>query len=111
MKTLHCAECGAQLHLVRRVYNQKIYNLVVPHTCEEIPEDNQSVEEKLVEAKPVSPPPNVDELFNSFKFVKKLNKLPDKSKVVEPGDRRPKEIVKSTAPKNLLEELKGIEDV
>lgn len=100
-KFVYCSHCGTKLPITRKAmpkYNT-VVEIIPPHECpgEVVPFDVQ---------------PNPAPSMADDKFIQKLNELnplPEGSTVsFEPGDRRPKDIVKdaTTAPKTLLDVLK-----
>ena len=117
-KEFYCAECGLEILVYRKALQaqQRIVDLVAPHTCsEDDPKIPFNVESLPAIVKKKS---KVDEIFDSFKFVKKLNGLSkplkkgsyEVEKVEESGDKRPKEDRRetSTAPEGLLGMLKNM---
>ena len=124
-KTYYCAGCGLELLVHRKAYpnQQKIVNVVEPHECAE-----SDISEPL-ELKPNKREGaiNLNHIFDSFKFVSKLNDLQEKTekpKVIERDtgmkdmheknyglrDRRPKdEIRTSTAPQGILGAVKDMD--
>jgi hypothetical protein len=117
-KTYYCAGCGLELLVHRKAYpkQQKIVDVVEPHKCSESGILEPS-ELKPIEAKKTV---DLNEIFDSFKFVSKLNGLEEKTEKPEvledpPAefidgvgvnhlrDRRPKEDLRtSTAPRGIL---------
>jgi hypothetical protein len=96
-KIFHCSECGARLDSARKVLKNKqvILNLIIPHDC------SDEFIENITDA---------DEPVN----VVKMDLAETEKKVaaahfpnIEPGDRRDKDKVKSTAPANLLDQVKS----
>ena len=116
MKYVHCAQCGMELEVLRKAVpsEHKIYEVVEPHACGEL--DGVTFEEEVKEEGKKPPTPKLGALFDSFKFVQKLNKLSTKPSPMQPqevGDKRDKdhlrkEIPTSTAPLNLLNRMKDI---
>ena len=127
-RDLHCAGCGKQLIIMKMALpsKAKVISLVNPHECEV---DAMATEEVVFEPDPGIPPTydeeanpekkkSVNELFDSFDFVKKLNKEEEEKKVVfderDPGDRRGKEhqreeiLQTSTAPDNIVRNVPGV---
>ena len=117
MKFVYCAQCGEKLEVYRKAVPklQKIFDLIRPHNCGEITlEDvNEEAVEKIVENEVNQTPPSskLDKMFDSFKFVKKLNDLKPKVSPLEAetGDRRNKDDLRkeitSSAPTNLISSL------
>jgi len=113
-RVVYCAQCGKELEVHRKAVpsEQKIYEVIEPHTCTET--KLEDIEEVLKdEKKPLTP--KLDNLFNSFKFVQKLNKLATKPSPLnqETGDKRDKEYLRkelltSTAPLNLLNNVRNL---
>ena len=101
-KFVYCSHCGTKLPITRRAMPK--YNIIVeiipPHECSE-------------EVVPFDVKPNPAPTMSNDKFIQKLNELnplPEGSTPsFDPGDRRPKDIVKdaTTAPKTLLDVLKS----
>jgi len=121
-KKFHCAECGKELKIIQKTipYKGIVMNLVEPHVCEEGEElDERELEGmktpagafKILDGDRVKGlDKKIDELFNDFPFVQKLNKATAEHEVVtqEAGDKRDKkdlrqELVISTAPLSALE--------
>jgi hypothetical protein len=101
-----CSECGTKLNIYRRAlpkYNT-IIELVPSHICSEEP-----VEIDLT----INPIP-LESIKPVGKFASKLHKLQPPPKSLpdgiaiptEPGDRRPKDVVKSIAPQGILDAIK-----
>lgn len=119
-RIVYCAQCGMELEVHRKAVpsEQKIYEVVEPHSCGELTSEDvneETVEEEQTrnEKKPLTP--KLGALFDSFKFVQKLNKLSSKPSPMEQetGDKRDKdhlrkEIPSSTAPLNLLNRIKDL---
>jgi len=112
LRVVYCAECGMELEVRRKAVpsEQKIYEVVKPHVCTETMFEE---EVKESEKKPLSP--KLDNLFESFKFVQKLNRLSTVPSPMsqETGDKRDKEhlrkeLLTSTAPLNLLNNIRNI---
>ncbi len=115
MKNLYCAQCGQELYLIRKASRSQgiIFDMVKPHECP--PNVVFKLTENII-PKDKKSPKELNELFDSFKFVKKLNNL-DKKLEIEPTDsnhltdNRPEEFVKdptvSLAPPNLLNSLQA----
>jgi hypothetical protein len=93
-KIYHCSECGAELTFVRKVLKNKqvILNLIIPHDC------SDDFIENITDAdEPVNKPlPEKDKSEKAAHFP-----------IIEPGDKRNKDAVKSTAPGNLLNQIKS----
>lgn len=112
-KKYHCAQCAAEVKVIQRPLPQKgiVMNLVEPHSCEETKEEDKFSVESLdpVEKGVKEVKTKLDDLFNSFTFVKKLNKATEvKPMTSGPGDLRPKssrreELPTSTAPFSILD--------
>lgn len=113
MKKVYCANCGQELLFLRKASKsqQKIYDMVEPHTCEKDIKFNLT---QVVVPRKIS----TSDAESGFKFVQKLNEL-DKKLEVEPkelSDKRTSEFVKdfaensssfpSTAPENILKTVK-----
>ena len=114
VKIVYCAQCGIELEVRRKAVpvEKRIYEVVEPHTCVE---GETTFEEGIKEEKKKPLTSKLDTLFDSFKFVQKLNKLATKPSPVqqETGDKRDKkhlreEILTSTAPMNLLRNVKNL---
>lgn len=121
-KKFYCAKCGLKLEIFQKAIPHKgiIMNLVEPHECL-VNIDNVIADEKdpfagkgAFEILDESKEKKLDELFDSFPFVKSLNKATAEHEVVtqETGDKRDKEhlrkeLVTSTAPLNVLDKVKG----
>lgn len=119
-KHIYCAKCGMELKTIKKAipHEGKVIVIVEPHKCNEV-----SVEEfkgfKTAPPDKVEPVKDVrglDEIFDSFPFVQKLNKEISEhetiSDVKETGDKRDKkhlreELVTSTAPLGVLNVIKG----
>jgi len=119
MRYIFCAECGEKLEVFRKAVPslQKVFEIVGPHNCGEatLGEPSEQILEKMVENEN-KPPSKLDKLFNSFKYVQKLNNLePIETNPMnqETGDKRDKEHLRkelqtSTAPLNLLNNIKNL---
>ena len=98
MKHLRCSECGAPIEFTIKATSQlseKIIYLIKPHECTEF----KSLNDLGITPDPVPAPA-------AGKFIQKLDEL-NKSRELEPGDRRPKDVVKGTiAPQGLLDMAK-----
>lgn len=112
-KQFYCAKCGTEVLVLRKVVpsQQKIVNVIRPHECLE-GDIKLPFKIKQLKTKPKTTT-ELDKMFDGFEFVKKLNGLEPKDKLLTPiesGDKRPKEDLRqsSTAPKNLLESMKGM---
>ena len=106
-KIYHCAACGQQLEFRRKAVPKKgiILNLIAPHECSDRLNIEEFKTDPLSQPKPKS---EMEELFNSFPFVDKINKegLADPLPIT---DRREKETLRkplSTAPPSLIEMAK-----
>ena len=124
-KKFYCAKCGLKLEVFQKAIPHKgiVMNLVKPHEClvsideeedEKDPFAGKGAFEILDESKEKKLDKKVDKLFDEFPFVKKLNKATTEHEVViqETGDKRDKEhlrkeLVTSTAPLNVLDNVKG----
>ena len=132
-KSFFCAKCGQEL-LVKVMavpIKSTIIKVVEPHICsEEITSEsmNNFFPKPLPNDIKNQKTSDLDNIFNEFKFVKKLNGLPkpkpenlksdaDPSKEDRlstvfdsaPLDRRPKEILRtSTAPRSLQSQIKDV---
>ncbi len=115
-KSFFCAKCGKELKVVLKALPSKaiVVNLVEPHECNPenitepvtiaLPKVGETTEEKK----------SLNEIFDSFPYVEKLNKEEEKSKVIltKPKDQRDKEhlrkeIQTSTAPEGILRRVPG----
>ena len=127
IKIIHCAQCGMELELRRKAVpsEKRIYEVVEPHTCVEGETTlgqitdfaTETTFEQVIDLAGAKKPfkPDLDQLFESFKFVKKLNKLATKPSPIqqETGDKRNKddlrkELLTSNAPVNLLSNIKNL---
>lgn len=108
-KQLFCAQCGHELLQLKKAAGGCIYTLVEPHTC---PDNvvNPESEGEFATVEKTSKPVNLDRIFDSFKFVEKLNDLKPKSPIVskETGDKRApehtrKELQTTRAPKGIID--------
>ena len=117
LRVVYCAECGMELEVRRKAVpsEQKIYEVIRPHSCIDKLDTLTTFEEevKKEEKKPLAP--KLGALFDSFKFVQKLNKLSTAPPpmIQETGDKRDKEhlrkeLLTSTAPLNLLNNIRNI---
>lgn len=124
-KKFYCAKCGLKLEIFQKAIPHKgiVMNLVKPHECPISIDDEKNKKdpfagkgafEMLDETKEKKLDKKVDKLFDSFPFVKSLNKATAEHEVViqETGDKRDKEhlrkeLVTSTAPLNVLDKVKG----
>lgn len=126
MRIVYCAECGEQNEIRSKAIPalQKVYDLIRPHNCGK--PSLEPITEKAIkritedERKGISP--SLDALFDSFKFVRKLNGLEPESDrdsaMAEVhkenyGDKRNKdhlrkELSTSSAPLNLLSNIRSI---
>ena len=109
-KHLFCAHCGVELHIARKVAKGMIYDCVQPHNCGQL---NDPIPGTDFIPLPVPEPKKteLDSLFDSFQFVKKINDLGAKTGDNRPSEslRKEKEVeVKSSAPTTLLNQL-GLE--
>jgi len=105
LQNVFCAGCGRELEMLLKTAQGRVYRVVTPHSCiqkgaevEERTKDARAKEEEKVSTV------SLDQAFDKFKFVKKLNKLQPKQ---ETSDRREtehlrKELVTSSAPEGLL---------
>jgi hypothetical protein len=112
-KKIYCANCGIELRQFRKAIRSKgiIVDMVEPHSCTEITDPKTLASREVV---PVNVPEttrgDINKMFNSFKFVKKLNKLDEKK---ASGDLRHSESLRkeketSSAPASLIDQLKQI---
>lgn len=115
-KEYHCAQCGGKLKLIRKVVPQKgvILNLIEPHSCEEMKEEDkfeiEGVETGRIAILGESPGATEEKkkVKLDFDFVKKLNKAAEVEPMAGgPGDQRPKsskreELPSSSAPLSTL---------
>lgn len=95
MKVVYCSECGTALVVTRKAIKSlgRIIDIIDPHECSEEPAD--------LNLDPM-PTPSAED----GKFVQNLNKL----NVPSIKDTRPNDQVKSSAPSNLLEQVKGFQN-
>jgi len=123
-KIYYCAKCGAEIEVKQKAipHEGRVIRLIKPHECEEVPLDNPDIPIiddtepprevstkdafKILDEKKKR---NLDAIFDSMPFVKKLNKATAEHEVVtqEGGDKRGKkdlreELVTSTAPLGIL---------
>lgn len=104
-KQFNCAQCGIVLNHTRKALKGRIYDLIEPHECGEVETPEPGDATVFVPSDAKTNEPN----YNQFEFVQKINDLSGKPSVEpEVGDRRPTDQVKSTAPSNLLEDLKNL---
>ena len=123
MRYIYCAQCGEKLEIHRKAVPSKgkVYDIIRPHNCDEAALEDMSEEviKKIAENEMKMVPPKLEQMFNSFKFVKKLNSFDQKLEIephtaeAETGDKRSKEhlrkeIVTSMAPSNLLKNIKNL---
>ena len=114
-KEYHCAQCGGKVNVIQKPVPQKgiVMNLVEPHSCEETKEEDKFSVESLDPIEKAheevrKEKTKVDALFDSFTFVKKLNKAVEIEPMTSgPGDLRSKssrreEIGTSSAPESIL---------
>ena len=110
-RNIYCASCGTELFFQRKALpkQQLIVTVVEPHKCKEnilIPFDTEEIAPIEREK-----PKDLDSLFDSFKFVKKLNDLnSDPSTPTGVEDRRPKDDIRqpiSSAPGGVLGMVKN----
>jgi len=97
-KIFHCSECGAPLNFVVKVLKNKqaILNLIIPHDC------SDDYIENITDAdEPINKVVNIDSAQTEEKVA--AAHFPN----IDPGDRRDKDKVKSTAPANLLDQVKS----
>ena len=107
VKNLHCARCGKELLHLRKAVKGNLFDLVEPHECTKLHEP--TITDKTVPT--THNKENLNELFDSFKFVKKIDSL----KTVPTGDNRSEDILRkekspliaSSAPSSLLDMVKG----
>jgi len=104
MKTVYCSKCGTKLPVILKALPKygTVINLVKPHRCtkEPIPLD----------LTPISIPTFNTEVTGEF--VQQLNDLnpPPIVKEIEPGDKRDKADIKTTAPPTVLDMLESMEN-
>lgn len=116
-KQFFCAECGARLEIMQKAIPRqgKVINLVKPHFCEDTNETfefddsvQKSNEAFIHKESPDAEKTKLNDLFDSFNFVQKLNKASEvEPMTIGPGDLRPKpfqreEISTSSAPLTVL---------
>lgn len=112
MKFLYCANCGTRLQVMRKALPKYgvIVDIVEFHICPDTPVE--------FDLKPIDLP-TFKEVEGKNKFVQKLNGLnPKPSFAVDSNDLRdrrfessePKSDTKTTAPSNVLDILKSIEN-
>ena len=125
-KHIYCAACGQELLATRIAVKKlnKIIDVVEPHNCLENVAELKEDEPKP-EIVPISKdrPPNLNALFDSFKFVKNINNLSpkdprqsdidlDQAERLGTTDRRKetkdKSDIKTTAPTAILNQMKGM---
>ena len=120
-KKYFCARCGLKLEIFQKAIPHKgiVMNLVKPHECLVSIDDEKDKKDPFAgkgafEILDESKEKKLDKLFDEFPFVKKLNKATAEHEVViqETGDKRDKEhlrkeLVTSTAPLNVLDNVKG----
>ena len=109
-KHLFCAHCGLELLIVRKAAKSVIYDCVQPHNCAQLNDPVPGTEFVPLPA-PEKKKTELDSLFDSFQFVKKINELGAKTGDNRPSEtlRKEKEVeVKSSAPSNLFTQL-GLE--
>ena len=105
-KQIYCGACGLELLQLKMVVRQEIFNFVEPHGCID-PAELPPIKERDLTLKVKEVPESIDDFFNSFETVEKLNGLNKEDKAMQPaGDLRGKEHVRkeltlSTAPKGL----------
>lgn len=105
-KQIYCAACGLELLQLKTAIRQEIFNFVEPHSCVD-PAELPPIRERDLTMKNVEQPESIDDLFNSFETVQKLNDLKEEDKAMKPvGDLREKEhtrkeLTLSTAPEGL----------
>jgi hypothetical protein len=109
-KHMFCANCGEEVFTLRKALKGRIYDLVEPHTCTKEIALPQPGEGFTITPKPK--PKNLDSLFDSFKFVEKINDL---NTDLPTGDKRPaeqtrKSLKTSDAPTNLLNSMKTMQN-
>ncbi len=113
-KHIFCAQCGLELHFIRKVLQDQIIDCIEPHECAKEITLPEGISEIVLQPKPQ--PLDIKKEFDKFKFVKKLNDLtpkkPDSEPFKETGDKRStehlrKEILTSTAPTGLLDQVKS----
>lgn len=123
MKHVFCAQCGEKLEVFRKAVpsQQKVYEVIRPHNCDKVALEEMSEEviEKIEEEEKKPPSTKLNKLFDSFKFVQKLDNLtPKPSSITEAheetyGDKRDKdhlrkELLTSSAPTGLLDKIKDL---
>lgn len=120
-KQIYCAQCGMELYAIQKALQsqQRVITVIEPHTC---PDEEPSIpwkdvnNELILKDKPK--PKKLDSLFDSFKFVSKLNDLKPKKPFNEvedfqdgPGDLRDPDLIradtKTIAPTGILDQLKN----
>jgi len=103
-KPVYCSECGMKLSVTLKALKSygRIISLVDPHVCadEPIPLD-LTMEE------------NPSDYGGERQFVQKLNDLPDPVlrgavSTADLRDRRPPDQVKTTAPVNIIQQMKSM---
>lgn len=94
-KVYHCSECGMELTFTRKVLKNKqvILNLIIPHDCSDEFIDNITDADEPVN-RPLPTSKEED------------RQRPAHFPISDHGDRRGKDLVKSTAPANLLDQVK-----
>ena len=119
MRYVFCAQCGTKIEVLRKAVPAlgKVFDIIRPHNCKEATNEEPADEtmQKMVRNEKAAPP-NLDKIFDSFKYVQKLNDLePVKNDPVmeDQSDKRSKdhlrkELPVSTAPPNLLRNIANI---
>ena len=105
MKHLYCANCGIELLFIRKAVKGNIYDLVQPHECGQI---NSPEFKPIIIEKPSQN--ELEKMFDSFEFSKKINKLK-----IPTGDNRSDDVIRkekpepivSAAPQSIIEKVKG----
>ncbi len=118
MKPIYCAECGKQLDTTIKAIKlqNRIVRLVAPHTCGE---PNPEFNFENLQPPEIKPKKKLDELFNSFKTVQKINDLlptkeaKDLMGAPQSGDLRNDKPVdlresKTSAPMGVTDQVKGL---
>ena len=102
MKVVYCSNCGKELTIVRKAMPKfaKILDIVDPHVCTE----EVQMPELIPQSTPIPMSPD------DRKFVRKLNELNKPSISTEDFRDRREETSRSSAPRNLLDQMKPPED-
>jgi len=122
MKFVYCAECGERFEVLYKASEGKVFHIIRPHKCSGVVKGEVTEKMRENELKPIPSEPDISSMFDSFKFVQKLNDLEPKVAEPEPvpepliqesGDKRSKEhlrkeLLTSNAPLNLISNIKNL---